>query len=271
MTSNTYFTAKKTRITFILSVLVFILHLGIVDKYANMPGNALWYNIAYCFDWFLRTFATIAVPLFFIISGALFYRDYTQQKYLKKLKNRLFTLVIPFLLWNVINMIIQFILTSPFVLKLTGSQMEAPEPTLINILKGLFLREYNGQMWFVQTLIIFCIFAPVIYCFLKSKIVGAITIASVIVLFSFEIRLPNSVFGAADSIIYYLIGAYIGCHYFDSFMQKRERKTEKIAIAVLFTFSSIFVCLRKFAGGEPHPYAVSHHCGSNVPLILASV
>ena len=48
-------------------------------------------------------FGQFAVPLFFIISGFLFFRTaYTQLDVKRKLYNKVHTLLVPYLLWNLI-------------------------------------------------------------------------------------------------------------------------------------------------------------------------
>jgi len=56
--------------------------------------------------------ARIAVPLFFIIAGYLFFKEkyFTIQLYKSKLKKRLNTLVIPYIFWSFVVIVIYFTL-----------------------------------------------------------------------------------------------------------------------------------------------------------------
>ncbi len=93
-----YFWDKKAKISYILAVLVLLLHSSTPANYPDMP---IW---AANFFLFIQNVHTkIAVPLFFIISGALYYRDYDHSKYFDKIRRRFFSLIVPFLLWNIIN------------------------------------------------------------------------------------------------------------------------------------------------------------------------
>jgi surface polysaccharide O-acyltransferase-like enzyme len=73
-------------------------------------------------------FARVAVPLFFIISGFLFYRnfDFTFKNYILKIETRIMTLFVPYLFWNISLLIFLLILQSipflsPFFSGRTGS------------------------------------------------------------------------------------------------------------------------------------------------------
>lgn len=65
---------------------------------------------------FSHVIGGIAVPCFFLISGLLFfsnYKNWNWEQYLNKLKNRVRTLLIPYLAWNItpwIMYIIMFII-----------------------------------------------------------------------------------------------------------------------------------------------------------------
>lgn len=54
-----------------------------------------------------ETLARIGVPLFFIFSGFLFFyrKDFNRNVYIQKLKSRTKTLLIPFILWNIIAIV----------------------------------------------------------------------------------------------------------------------------------------------------------------------
>ena len=77
-----FFSNKKTVIQFVLSLLVFYIHFRVFStfEYTTKPLSTLLDA--------LMSLTSVAVPLFFAISGALFYRDYTLNKTLQKWKSR---------------------------------------------------------------------------------------------------------------------------------------------------------------------------------------
>lgn len=73
---DSYFGNKKILVTYVLSVLVFWIHISTFYNYGPYPP-ALDFLIIF----FQSVASRAAVPLFFILSGALFYRNYTPIRY----------------------------------------------------------------------------------------------------------------------------------------------------------------------------------------------
>lgn len=160
---------KKPLVSYLLSVLVFWIHCSSFENYRPLSSGVDF--VSYLLQ---RTITPVAVPLFMIIAGALFYRDYTNEKYLSKIKRRITSLVIPFLLWNTINMVFNMIATACFKQYFIG---RVPfEFSLSNILQGIFHYEYNQPFWFIFALIFFDLFAPVLNLIISNKYIGIIAI-----------------------------------------------------------------------------------------------
>lgn len=92
---------------FPLAVVILIIHTfnangftiqGVPVSLENMP---ILLEINLFIDGFLRG---QSVPIYFFISGFVFFLGvgFTKEKYLQKLKNRVKTLLIPYLIWNII-------------------------------------------------------------------------------------------------------------------------------------------------------------------------
>ena len=107
-----------------ISYLRFPLIVGVVfihNKMAeiNVQGDIVSYDdwpwLTYTMDFFSSVLPTIAVPLFFFISGFLFFYkvDFDKNVYIKKLKSRYHTLVIPYLIWNFVGFLILLIQMHP--------------------------------------------------------------------------------------------------------------------------------------------------------------
>ena len=89
---------------FPLICMVVLIHILQWDKKADIMQS--WYsNVLYFFQ---EAICRSAVPVFFIISGYLFFQNITEFKkdiYSSKVKSRIRTLLIPYLLWNLIALI----------------------------------------------------------------------------------------------------------------------------------------------------------------------
>lgn len=116
--------------------------------------------------------ATVAVPLFFFISGYLFFHGlekFNKQVYLSKLKRRMHSLVIPYFIWNTLFLLyVEFIhVVAPSLLLYKKSLIEMSLPQILNcywdLSQGLI------PLWFIRDLIIINLFAPVIYFLLHHR------------------------------------------------------------------------------------------------------
>ncbi len=223
-----FFTCKKYKTTFILSILVFIIHMPSLPNY-NLDGN---FGGAVLFvSQILNMIAKVAVPLFLIISGALFYRNYEPDMTLKKYKSRFKSLVIPYLSWNIIwvvfNLLCSYTPVSKFFINRQLFSLSVG-----NILGGIFFYKAYGPFWFIFDLIVFTLFCPLLYLIVKNKKIGTAAFLILIILNMFGYGLPEEIFYRHDALTYYLAGALIGRYGFDLFKRKSSPTVRIIAVPV---------------------------------------
>lgn len=155
----------------------------ITIKGQEIGKGADLYMYTFFSDLFSQVIGRISVPLFFFISGFLFFLNvnFNFNVFKKKLYSRCFTLLIPYLFWNLSFLLFYYI----------ASHM----PIISSWFKGaVFNWKYlwggpvvNGmsypiayQFWFIRDLIIVVLITPLIYWFIKrTNIWGLILIAVV--------------------------------------------------------------------------------------------
>lgn len=237
MSNTNEFFNKKIVVSFVLSVFVVLIHLKSAALYSfdGILGECIKsFNNIMC-----NCITPVAIRLFFVISGVLFYRNYTYKVTLSKYKSRLKSLVVPYLIWcSLYTFIMMAIHYSPL-----GSRFEFDVPFSIhNLIMGIVFNGFYSSFWFIFNLIIFTLLCPIIYTLLKNKIVGAVVVVASIVLYCFGIMIPEMItiggteyvaFWRADSIVFYLIGAYIGIHFFDLFAKKQNKALSVASIFVV--------------------------------------
>ena len=151
------------------------------------------------FDWYVIKFlgeivGRIGVPLFFFISGFMFFANISNDCkinsfffiYKGKMRRRLRTLVIPYLLWNLIAI--------PFVFL-----KDEVEFNFYNIISafwnytndGTWFFPVNGVMWFIRDLFIVSLFSPIIYFLSKSCNAYLISFTLIILFIFHNIELFN--------------------------------------------------------------------------------
>lgn len=224
------FWKKKEFVSFLLSILIFLIH----SNFGADATGGSFISVANrkVFYFFCNSITRFAVPMFFMLSGIAFFKDYNNQKYWSKIKSRLFTLVIPYLLWNTIWMLWEIFTSYSFLAKFSTGD---PYPlTLTSILKGIFFYNCNIPFWFVFDLILFSFAAPLVFLLIKNKYVGICSIIGLSIASLFGFHLPETVFYYPMAIVFYLTGAMIGYHFFD-FAAKKASKPQAIGSLVFLT------------------------------------
>lgn len=105
---NYDFIQSKTidEIRFPLAIAVVFIHINVTTIPPLEAEFAIWSTDGICnliYIVMAHIITHVAVPLFFVISGYLFFLNFTRwnvSTYLKKIKKRMHTLVIPYILWN---------------------------------------------------------------------------------------------------------------------------------------------------------------------------
>jgi surface polysaccharide O-acyltransferase-like enzyme len=140
-------------------------------------GNNSYMPLHHFFEnLFSQTLGRVAVPLFFFISGFLFFLNvnFNRQCYLKKLTGRLKTLLIPYLFWNIFSMCIFYLAYRlPF---LSTWFSESHEISIGYIIKNLWAcpsetsmtYPYAYQFWFIRDLMVVVLLTLVLYLYTKT-------------------------------------------------------------------------------------------------------
>lgn len=209
--------------SFILTVMVIWIHspsLAVLDLDELMNGsNMLYFNIQAV----ILKIAGAAVPGFFLLSGYQFFRDLKADRISctveaddccgirsqklriaygiisSKLMRRLKTLLLPYVLWNLIYFAMNIIAN--------GERL-----TLGNVFEAIVYYKYNPVFWYMHQLIRISILTPLLYPLIRGRE------ASIFVLIAFFFAavkysvLPFH-FANEDAIFYYVTGAVIALHW----------------------------------------------------------
>lgn len=174
---QTAFSRKIVWLSFVLAVAVVVRHTVNIDVYRLQPGMFYWFQryVSVCTD--------IVVPVFFMVSGYLFYRNFDYSCCTRKWKTRFHTLVIPYVIWNLVAYFYYVAVTSiPFVAKSMNKPIEplGVSSVLLNALWG-----YHNVTWFIRYLIVFVFVTPLFYFVMKRKIAGISVVAGMLVMNGF--------------------------------------------------------------------------------------
>ena len=151
---------------------------------------------------------SVCVPLYFIISGFLFFYNgqvLTKEWYLNKIKSRSFSLLIPYLLWCTIALIVFTINHSASVIDMIkGYTIGVSFPDM----NGGATSVWDGPLWFVRNLFVLMLISPAIHVFLRYKkfsavILGLLFIAWLVIVSPMD-------HGVFISLLFFSIGGWLG-------------------------------------------------------------
>lgn len=163
---------KLKWVYFIGCVLIILLH---STRYKYFAVSSI---CAYLLDYFALFLPELGVPLFFVISGFLMFKDidYTlgdwYTVYKRKLQNRIRTLFTPYIIFNIFWMFFTiFEQEIPFINSHINSALRF-EYTISNVVDGIFLFKYNGVAWYLLFLMIYTILFPIVFFSLRKRKIG---------------------------------------------------------------------------------------------------
>lgn len=169
---------------------------------------------------------------FMLLSAFLLYRDLTPDQALRKVQRRIKTLLVPWLLWNLIGLAANH----PFDL------------TIKEIFSNYFMSRFCEQLWFVEALLLFLVLLPVFMRLLKVRFLGEIV---VVLLFVLEylgypgIRMlpvfpSERAFGEVMRMLAHLpvysLGAYLGLNMVKPLMAETYNEKHRKMVVVCSAF-----------------------------------
>lgn len=180
---------------FPMVLLVIFVHSQGRNYVSSSPSIGLELSILDLYDYF-RNFLSVqmgrvAVPVFFFISGFLFFyktREWNVSVYLRKMKKRILTLIVPYIVWNFSDVLIvtvkklfAFIIKGkPFsnvldywssldLYRILWDNVTWPRYEAVNWLgvETYMSGPANIPLWFLRDLIVVCVLAPIVYLVVK--------------------------------------------------------------------------------------------------------
>lgn len=257
---------------FPMSVLVVFIHFAGITLTEAGIGNIIYDNIRY----FLSDIISLAaVPTFFVISGYYFFYNshFSLAVYKQKLKKRIKTLLLPYIIWNSI-MLINVFSHNLWDFFANGKSLSS----IIDYCRkyGWFdlywsCNEWEGRtnwlaeqithtspvlgtMWFIRDLIVVILFSPIIYWAIKNKGKLFLLLLFIINMSSIWISIP----GLSDTALFYFtIGAYFSINKKNIVCELSKHKYIILSLITLLLPTIIYLNGKDTAiGNIIHPFFV---------------
>lgn len=166
---NPYTSQKIKIISFIAILLVVFLHAYNLDSAGSdvvlFDKSPLWVVQ----DFISFGLTRVAVPLFFVISGFLFFMDGNSRftGFVEKMKKRVRTLLVPFLFWSLAGIVLYFVLQSLPPLQPFFSKGLVRDFSPTEFFTVLFLHPIPYQFWFIRDLMVLVVLSPLLYVLIR--------------------------------------------------------------------------------------------------------
>lgn len=219
--STQTFSRAMKNCSFMCSVLVILIHTYNLEVYKIGPDAIIYWIESLV----TQNITTCAVPFFFMSSAFFLYQKVREIS--SVYKSRFKSIVLPYLLWNALYMV-----ALSFLKSLSLSNVGMDRINIMDILKGIFLYQYNYVYWFMFYLILFTLLYPVIKQLVyRNKLICFSCLAILLAVRFFNIINHNIL----TSFIYYYLGAIGGCYYKERIEKiTTMHKKKNVAIIVLF-------------------------------------
>lgn len=134
---------------------------------------------------FITHMTEVAVPIFFFISGYLYFNDFNSlNDYAKKVKKRVRTIVVPYFIWSFLNWLYFAVITHIPVMS-ARMNMKPVKLDLINMILDIVMSNY-APLWFLRILFCLCILGIVLNWVLNYKGVALVVISMLMFWNAFE-------------------------------------------------------------------------------------
>lgn len=234
---------KISVISFFLSIGIMSIHCYNVHIYGLEGAGDDLSRAAAHFEICMNRLESVCVPMFYAISGYLFFRDFAWDQLLPKWKRRIFTLVIPYVLWCTLSYLFYVIIS--FIPQIAShvnpESTPLPELSLSSWLSCIRYATYT-PLWFLSSLIVLTILGPVVWALFKNHLTRVPTGLIVLVL-SFLIKEGIIRLSIPYNVTNYFIGAYIGLNHPDLPLIRSRKLSVPAGLGIILVIVSVFAGL----------------------------
>ena len=240
MRNQTFFSKKVTFLNVILTFFIVLLHAETPHRFGMPLDNT------YPFIYSIFTIVQLGVPMFFFISAVLFFKQCSFADLEKKYERRVFSLLIPYLLWNTFFVFVYVALMHiPFF-----QERMHMTPEVLGTPKQIFNAIIHSKctpLWFVKDLMLLTLLAPVILLLLRDiRWISLAFFMSIIIAlsgnYSYEnilVWIPVYLQGAMVGHFSFSSGDYRTC---DSYTDNKCIKKVTIAL-IIISLLVLYICL----------------------------
>ena len=205
---NKYLSDKLKAISFLLMGMVVFLHsYNLRIKFSTGTEVIQHGYNSFIQDFISQGVTRIAVPLFFAISGYLFFlniKNGSISEFLTKYKKRSKSLVLPYLIWSIYGIILYLTLQSiPFSKNYFTNELIA-NYSFSHLISTIFINPIPYQLWFIRDLIILIAISPILYWLVKYLKLYLIILLVITWIYGFNYFIFSN-----EALLFFVLGALL--------------------------------------------------------------
>jgi hypothetical protein len=175
-------------------------------------ATGFWYFIQ---TLIAKSITMVNVPIYFTMSAYLLYISFsfTSDFYLKVIRSRFKSLIVPFFFWNSCILVAYALLLSIPAVELLFSQTRVPPLgqwgffKCIDLLVGLTGNPINFQFWFIRDLFILIMFSPLIFWIITKT--SSFFLLCVLAIWFFNPLIYPGIETEVEALLFFFLGAWL--------------------------------------------------------------
>lgn len=193
--------------------------------------------------------SAVSVPLFFLISGYLFFYNinFTKKVFVEKIKKRGRTLLTPYLYWNGIyllfNIVVSYIPTFSSMFKGNSGPL-----SFANVISAMWnytigvehVYPIAYQFWFIRDLMVMVILSPLHYIFIKQTKTYGIFCVAILWCWGYSIPYLGMRGMSSTAVFFYMLGAWFSINKKNLITESRKYKKLVFILYPLFVFADLY-------------------------------
>lgn len=233
-----YISNKLKNMSLIMTFFVVVLHSNNLENSSTFNVNTLVQNVIG------QGIVRIAVPMFFVISGYLFFYKFkpSTSAFLSKYKKRFKSLFIPYFIWCTGWLIILYLVELTAFGRAMFSDRIISDYNAVELFKNTYIYPLPYQFWYIRALMINVVISPIIY-YVVDKLKDKALLIIIVFWFFNVIYYP---------ILMFAIGACFAVGDFDLYFDKYKNKGYLFGIGYILaiTLKTILIYMTKIPNYE---------------------
>lgn len=202
-----YLSDKLKAISFILIGMVVFLHSYNLEINFSLGTGFIGQGLnSFIQNVISQGITRIAVPLFFVISGFLFFlsiKNGSMPEFISKYRKRIKSLLLPYLFWSIFGILFFLILQLIPISKPFFTNQLIVNYSTTQLLSRIFINPFPYQLWFIKDLIVLILLSPILYWLIKYLKFYVILIFLVTWISSFNYFIFTN-----EALLFFALGAF---------------------------------------------------------------